>query len=319
MSGYQPAEKDEAPGTKEGRGGGTAASEVLASVVNGVVRGSRGLVDRLMSEVRPTASGLDTLPASGIILAAHHGRASDFRRMSEVLPRKPWLVAADTEFLRPTAMHSRHLGRYRSRLVPLTDLAEPSLTGATSLLAAGEVVVIFPEGDASPTPVVCKGHPEVAWLALTSHVPVIPVIVSTGGERREQEDPVPQVLFGEPLDLSRFWSTPPLSDALDSVVLRGVTDLIMAAIAGLGGLAYMDEYAPAVSAKLAERRAVERAQRRLRHPTEEQKRRLAAQARAERDYRESVELAEAQETLLAWINRVDGNDVPTPADPESTH
>ena len=318
---HQPVASDRPTDAQADRPGRAGASGILTATAHGVVDRSRRLVERVAHEVRPAASGLDALPASGIILAAHHGRASDFRRISAVLPSRPWLVAADAAFRHPgEADIRRYAAVHRSRLVPLTDQDRPSRVGATSLLAAGRVVVIFPEGDPSPASVVCKGHPEVAWLALTSRVPVVPVTIRNAVERSGQDAPGPQVLFGEPLDLSRFWSTPPLSDVLDGAVLRGVTDLIMAAIAELSGLAYVDDYVPAVSARLAEHRAVERAHRRRRRieVTEEEKRRLVAQARAERDYRESVELAEAQTTLRAWITRVSGNDVPTPADPDST-
>jgi 1-acyl-sn-glycerol-3-phosphate acyltransferase len=105
-------------------------------------------------------------------------------------------------------------------------------------LAAGECLVIYPEGTATRDP---AGWPMVAKtgvarLALASGAPVIPV-ANWGGQDilpygSTRPHPVPRktvhMLAGPPVDLSAFAGKP-----LTAPTLRGATDAIMADITGL--------------------------------------------------------------------------------------
>jgi 1-acyl-sn-glycerol-3-phosphate acyltransferase len=107
-------------------------------------------------------------------------------------------------------------------------------------LAAGDCVVIYPEGTASRDPqlwpMVAKTG--VARLALTTGVPVVPVaqwgaqVILPYGTTRPHLVPrkMVRMLAGPPVDLSEFEGKPLTRD-----VLRGATDAVMADITGLLG------------------------------------------------------------------------------------
>ncbi|HXV92732.1 MAG TPA: lysophospholipid acyltransferase family protein [Pseudonocardia sp.] len=110
--------------------------------------------------------------------------------------------------------------------------AQSSLREGTQALKDGKVVVIYPEGTITRDP---EGWPMlprtgVARLALTSDVPVVPMV--HWGTREVYDHygkrfrPLPRkaitVKAGPPVDLSAYRGRP-----IDAVVLREVTDLIM--------------------------------------------------------------------------------------------
>lgn len=113
-----------------------------------------------------------------------------------------------------------------------TSEAGHSLRAGDDALAAGRVVVIYPEGtlthDDNGWPVV--GRTGAARLALAHDVPVIPVArwgtkaILDAPRRRFRPFPRKPVdfLIGEPLDLSAFRGQP-----VDRALLQEVTDLIL--------------------------------------------------------------------------------------------
>ncbi|GAA1398842.1 lysophospholipid acyltransferase family protein [Pseudonocardia kongjuensis] len=127
--------------------------------------------------------------------------------------------------------------------------AQQSLAAGTQALADGKIVIIYPEGTITRDP---DGWPMrsrtgVARMALASDVPVVPMV--HWGTREVYDHygkrfrPLPRTELvlraGEPVDLSGHRGRP-----VDAVVLREVTDLIMAAVRDL--LAQVrDEPAPA--------------------------------------------------------------------------
>jgi 1-acyl-sn-glycerol-3-phosphate acyltransferase len=118
--------------------------------------------------------------------------------------------------------------------------AANSLRDAEAAAAAGECIIIYPEGtctrDPNGWPMVAKTG--VARLILAANVPVVPVahwgtqrILRYGSKRvhpfpRKRVD----VLAGEPFDLSRYAGVEPTND-----VLREITDLLMMRVTELLG------------------------------------------------------------------------------------
>lgn len=110
--------------------------------------------------------------------------------------------------------------------------AQQSLAAGTKALADGKTVIIYPEGTITRDPQVWPmlSRTGVARLALTSDVPVIPVVhwgtreVYDGYNRRFRPFPRTTVTVrgDEPVDLSAYRGRP-----LDAALLREVTDLIM--------------------------------------------------------------------------------------------
>jgi 1-acyl-sn-glycerol-3-phosphate acyltransferase len=116
--------------------------------------------------------------------------------------------------------------------------AQQSLREGTRALNDGKVVVIYPEGTITRDP---DGWPMlartgVARLALSADVPVLPAVHWGTREVLDKYNrkfrPFPRkritVKCGPPLDLSAYRGKP-----IDAVVLREVTDLIMARVRDL--------------------------------------------------------------------------------------
>jgi 1-acyl-sn-glycerol-3-phosphate acyltransferase len=110
--------------------------------------------------------------------------------------------------------------------------AQQSLRDGIAGLAAGKVVVIYPEGTISRDPEGWPMHSRTgaARLALSSDVPVLPVVHWGTREVYDHYNkrfrPLPRttvtVRAGEPVDLSAYRGRP-----VDATVLREVTDLLM--------------------------------------------------------------------------------------------
>ncbi|HEV7470899.1 MAG TPA: lysophospholipid acyltransferase family protein [Pseudonocardia sp.] len=130
--------------------------------------------------------------------------------------------------------------------------AQQSLRDGIEALGKGKVVVIYPEGTISRDP---EGWPMqsrtgVARLALSSDVPVIPVVHWGTREIYDHYNkkfrPLPRttvtVKAGPPIDLSAYRGRP-----LDATILREVTDHVMSEVRALlaevrGGVAPTEFY-----------------------------------------------------------------------------
>ena len=118
--------------------------------------------------------------------------------------------------------------------------ATAALDTALELLAAGNVFGIYPEGTRSLDGRLYRGRTGVAWLALTSGAPVVPVALH-GTDRLQpvgKRLPRPHrvtVRFGQPL---RF-----TGDPASARVRRVVTNEVMCAIGELSGQEHADRFA----------------------------------------------------------------------------
>lgn len=180
----------------------------------------------------------------GMIVAANHLSYADWAAMSLFVHeagRYPvfWIKSAafDVKLIGPFL---RQLGQLPVRRGEAD--AAVVIKHAEEALAAGECVVIYPEGTASRDPaqwpMVAKTG--VARLALGSGAPVIPVaqwgaqVILPYGTTKPHLVPrkMVQMVAGPPVDLSEYMGKPLTRD-----VLRGATDAIMADITALlGGL-----------------------------------------------------------------------------------
>jgi len=185
--------------------------------------------------------GQEHLPADGgLIVAANHLSYADWAAMSLFVHQAGRYPAF---LIKSSAFNVKLIGPYLRLLGQLpvhrgqTDAALVLKDGERAL-AAGECLVIYPEGTATRDP---AGWPMVAKtgvarLALGTGVPVIPVanwgaqdILPYGSTRPH---PVPRklvhMLAGPPVDLSAFAGKP-----LTAATLREATAAIMAGITGL--------------------------------------------------------------------------------------
>jgi 1-acyl-sn-glycerol-3-phosphate acyltransferase len=120
---------------------------------------------------------------------------------------------------------------------------ERAIQLAADCVSAGELFAIYPEGTRSKDGRLYKGRTGAVRVAVEGRVPVVPsAILGTGilqpGKRFIPAAGRYKLLFGEPIDVSRAYGK-----AEDSALIRELTDEVMDAIARLGNLEYVDEYA----------------------------------------------------------------------------
>lgn len=188
---------------------------------------------------RPVVEGREHVPREGpVILAANHLSFLDSFIIPLMAPRQVAFLAKAEYFTRPgvrgrlTGSTLRGLGAVA---VPRGEhrAAQAALETALGVLNEGRAFGIHPEGSRSRDGRLYRGRTGVAWLALASGAPVVPVAV-LGTERIQPVGarlPRPgrvTVRFGAPL---RFGA--PAGHA--GRARREVTDQIMAEIEKLSG------------------------------------------------------------------------------------
>ena len=207
---------------------------------------------------RPWAEGTDNVPREGpAILASNHLSFSD--HFFAPLPRKV-VFLAKAEYFTGRGLKGliskaffRGVGQ-----IPIDRsggaASERALRTGLRVLAAGELLGIYPEGTRTPDGRLYRGKTGVARLALEARAPVIPTAMIGGFEFQPPGKLAPRlairpgVRFGKPLDFSRYYGL-----EQDRIVLRAMTDEIMYELMKLSGQEYVDEYA-------------QRAKNRLTHP-----------------------------------------------------
>ncbi len=188
---------------------------------------------------RPVVEGREHVPRQGpVILAANHLSFVDSFLIPLVAPRQVAFLAKAEYFTRPgvrgrlTSSTLRGLGAVA---VPRGDhrAAQAALETALGVLNEGRAFGIHPEGSRSRDGRLYRGRTGVAWLALASGAPVVPVAL-LGTERIQPVGarlPRPgrvTVRFGAPLHFAA-----PAGNA--GRARREATDQIMAEIQNLSG------------------------------------------------------------------------------------
>jgi 1-acyl-sn-glycerol-3-phosphate acyltransferase len=202
---------------------------------------------------RPWSRGRKNVPRRGpVILVSNHLSFADHFFGPLPLPRKLVFLAKSEYFtgkgIKGFASRAFFAG---SGQIPIDrtggEAGERALRSGLRVLAGGNVLGIYPEGTRSPDGRLYKGRTGVARLALESRAPVVPcAMIGTfeflpPGSRRPSMKIRPGVIFGQPMEFSRFYGK-----ESDRAALREVTDEIMAVIAKLSGQEYVDCYASTV-------------------------------------------------------------------------
>lgn len=162
-------------------------------------------------------AGTEHIPKEGpVILCANHTSNWDPPLLGAPLERKVHFMAKEELFRVPILSYFITLfGAYPVRR-GAGDRA--AIRSTLEILRNGHVVGLFPEGSRSKTGQLQPGQPGVALFALKSDAQVVPAAI-IGSFRLFR--PV-KVIYGKPLDLSRFKQGKP-----DSQTLREATDFIM--------------------------------------------------------------------------------------------
>jgi 1-acyl-sn-glycerol-3-phosphate acyltransferase len=184
---------------------------------------------------RSRFEGLRHIPADGgVLLVANHVSHLDPIFSGLVVDkarRVPRFLAKDTlwrvPLLRQALLGSQQIPVYRN-----TSGAQESLRAAVEALEKGRAVIIYPEGTITRDPDgwPMQGRTDAARLALSTEVPVVPVVhwgtreVLDGYRGRFR--PLPRktitIRCGEPVDLSDYRGR-----QVDGALLREVTDLLL--------------------------------------------------------------------------------------------
>jgi 1-acyl-sn-glycerol-3-phosphate acyltransferase len=209
----------------------------------------------IMTAFRPWVRGIENVPKDGaVILASNHLSFVDSVFLPLVLDRRVVFLAKSDYFT------GKGLRGWLTKLffvgtgqLPIDrsggKASEASLNTGLRVLADGLALGIYPEGTRSPDGIMYRGRTGVARMILESGAPVVPVaMIDT-----EKVMPIgtrlpkvmrPGVVFGEPLDFTRFAGL-----ESDRFVLRSVTDEIMYELGRLSGQEYRDVYATSVKDK----------------------------------------------------------------------
>ncbi|MBD3752611.1 MAG: 1-acyl-sn-glycerol-3-phosphate acyltransferase [Micrococcales bacterium] len=189
---------------------------------------------------RPRIVGRGNVPARGpVLLASNHLASLD----TVIIPTS---AARPVQFLIKSSYFTRSgvIGRFMRWFftsiggVPVYRAtgrdARAALDAGASILRAGSVFAVFPEGTRSRDGRLHEGHGGAAWMAYDTGATVVPVGLIGTGTIRPLSHLVPgrpriEVRFGEPLDLSDLDGVPA------GKVRREITERTMSAIAALTG------------------------------------------------------------------------------------
>ena len=190
---------------------------------------------------RPRVEGKANVPRSGpIIFASNHLSFIDSIAIPVAAPR-PVHFLAKSSYFEGTGASGWFAREFFTAIgaVPVQrgagQAALDALDQQRQLLAAGNAVALYPEGTRSLDGRLYKGRTGVAFLALQSGAPVVPVgligtdrVMPVGARFPSLRERV-TVKFGEPLDLAHH------GPAESGRARRLATDDIMAAIHALSG------------------------------------------------------------------------------------
>ena len=130
------------------------------------------LIFRIALRVR-VSGDLAPLAAGRVLVVANHDSLLDGALLGLFLPRRAWVVLSHEDIaFAPTRLLARF---FRHQVL---DLSEPStVKRVVRLLAARELVVMFPQGRVTTTASTMKLYHSVATIAARSDAPIVPLRV----------------------------------------------------------------------------------------------------------------------------------------------
>jgi 1-acyl-sn-glycerol-3-phosphate acyltransferase len=206
----------------------------------------------VLTVFRPWVIGRENIPKHGAVLfAGNHLSFIDSVFLPAILDRRIYFLAKSDYF------GGRGIKGFLTRaffkgtgMLPIDrsggKASEASLNTGLAVLAKGEQLGIYPEGTRSPDGRMYRGRTGVARMILEAGAPVVPVAMVDTDRVMPTGRKIPKVrrigiVFGEPLDFSRFHGLEG-----DRFVLRAITDEIMYELNKLSGQEYVDVYASSV-------------------------------------------------------------------------
>ncbi|QKJ21213.1 1-acyl-sn-glycerol-3-phosphate acyltransferase [Microbacterium hominis] len=192
---------------------------------------------------RPRVEGKATVPRSGaVIFASNHLSFIDSIAIPVAAPRPVHFLAKSSYFEKP---FSRWFFTSIGAIAVKRGAGQAALDALDQqrrLLDEGSAVALYPEGTRSLDGRLYKGRTGVAFLALQTGAPVVPVgligtdkVMPVGAKMPSLKHRI-TVKFGEPIDLSHH------GPAESGRARRHATDEIMAAIHALSGQELANAY-----------------------------------------------------------------------------
>lgn len=191
--------------------------------------------------------GRDRIPKHGpVILAMNHRSFMDSIFVPLIIRRRVTFVAKAEYFDDiKTAWFFRACGQIPVRREG-GDAGERALQTALSVLNAGGVFAIYPEGTRTRDGYLHRGHTGIARLALRSGAPIVPIGLVGTDAVQATDQKLPRmgkritINIGEPIDARRAGAG---IGADERLALRSITDEVMYEIQQLSGYEYQDTYA----------------------------------------------------------------------------
>ena len=179
---------------------------------------------------RLAVTGQEAMPPYGpLLVASNHLSLNDAGTLVVALPRP-------VVFLAKKELWNKPLGRFYCNAVGAVPLDRErgggeALRYALQALQQDKAILMFPEGRISATGGLQAGRTGLAWLALKTQAPILPVAIAGSEKFPSWRMPVPlarwRVTIGTPF-------TPPIVEGpLTRPLLNAVTDMVMQRIAAL--------------------------------------------------------------------------------------
>ena len=206
----------------------------------------------LLTVFRPWIRGAENVPAKGaVIFASNHLSFIDSVFLPIVVERQIRFLAK-SEYFTGSGFKGWIVKKFFIAIGQLPidrsggKASEASLNTGLEHLATGGQLGIYPEGTRSHDGRLYRGRTGIARMVLESGATVIPVAMIDTDQVMPVGTKIPKVrrigvVFGEPLDFSRFAGMEG-----DRFVLRSITDEIMYELSHLSGQEYVDVYATSV-------------------------------------------------------------------------
>ncbi len=188
---------------------------------------------RLLLHMRIT--GHQNIPTQGAcIIAANHLSWTDVPLVPAFMKRPAVYMAKEELFYGKMGWLVRLLGAFP---VKRGEADRQSLRTADTLLKAGKIIIIFPEGTRSKIHQLAKGHEGLGMIALRSGAPVIPVAITGSEHALKKFRPRVTLTFGEPMTLK------PKGNKITREDIEEATSAVMRRIASMLPPEYRGMYA----------------------------------------------------------------------------